>query len=79
MGMKGKRGTGRMSKGKATWKQKAVFVLALIPSVVAACLVWRFVSMTAYSRWNEAAFFFTLITLGAINELVVGKLTRNMK
>ena len=79
MGMKGKRGTGKMSTGKATWKQKAVFILALVPAVVAACFASKFVSMTAYSRWSESVFFLVLLGFGAVTELLVAKLTGNMK
>ena len=52
MAMKGRRKNGRMDISRASGKQKVAFVLALIPTLAVAGLVWYFVHASRFARFS---------------------------
>ena len=79
MAMKGRRKNGRMDIRRASGKQKVAFVLALIPTLAVAGLVWYFVHASKFARFSGLACVVTALLVGTLAEYATGKIASKLK
>lgn len=79
MAMKGRRKNGRMDTRRASGKQKVAFVLALVPALAAAWMVWYFVHTTKFARFSGLACVVTALLVGTLAEYLAGKIATKLR
>ena len=79
MAMKGRRKNGRMDIRGHPGNRSVAFVLALIPTLAVAGLVWYFVHASKFARFSGLACVVTALLVGTLAEYAAGKIASKLK